>query len=55
MVYEYFTTARKEVERLFTQVYESIDHFTFDDIIFHEDERYLIKMLIDEDYDRFTC
>lgn len=42
MVHEFFTLARKEVERLFTQVYESIDNFVFDDLIFHEDERKLI-------------
>lgn len=37
MVYEYFILARKEVERLFTEVYDSIDKFVFDDMIFHED------------------
>lgn len=55
MVYEYFTAARKEVERLFTQVYESLDHFVFDDLIFHEDEQKLIRRLIDEEYQDFTC
>ena len=35
MVYEYFTNARKEVERLFTEVYDLIDKFVFDDLIFH--------------------
>lgn len=43
MVHEYFIMARKEVERLFTEVYESIDNFVFDDLLFHEDERRLIE------------
>ena len=51
MVYEYFMIARKEVERLFTQVYESIDHFVFDDLIFQEDDRKLIEHLVEEDYE----
>lgn len=55
MVYEYFMIARKEVERLFTQVYESIDHFVFDDLIFQEDDRKLIEQLVEEDYEEFTC
>lgn len=55
MVHEYFHQARKEVERLFTEVYESIDRFVFDDIIFLEDEQRLIQKLIDEEYEDFTC
>jgi hypothetical protein len=55
MVYEYFTIARKEVERLFTQVYDSIDHFVFDDLIFQEDDRKLIELLVEEEYGQFTC
>jgi hypothetical protein len=50
MVYEYFMIARKEVERLFTEVYDSIDHFIFDDLIFQEDDRKLIALLLDEKY-----
>jgi len=43
------------VEKLFTQVYDSIDHFVFDDLIFEKDDRILINLLVEEDYERFTC
>jgi translation initiation factor 2B subunit (eIF-2B alpha/beta/delta family) len=36
-------------------VYDSIDNFVFDDLIFHEDDRRLIEMLKNEEYENFTC
>lgn len=55
MVHEYFTIARKEVERLFTQVYDSLDRFVFDDLIFHEDDKILIDKLKNEEYENMKC
>lgn len=37
------------------KVYDSIDNFVFDDLIFHEDDRRLIEMLKNEEYENFTC
>lgn len=55
MVYEYFVVARAEVEAIFNQVYDSIDNFIFDEVIFHEDDKILIKKLKDQDYNNLAC
>lgn len=55
MISDYFTAARKELQLLYEEIYEAVDYFKFDNIIFREDENLIIQKLIEEDYNNITC
>lgn len=55
LVSDYFTAAKKELEELYNQIYESIDLFKFDNIIFSTDEKVMVEKLVNEEYNELTC
>jgi hypothetical protein len=48
MVTDYFTLAKKELEKLYNSIYEAIDRFKFDAIILHNEEKRIADLLIEE-------
>ena len=50
MISDYFTAAKKELEQLYNEIYQAVDHFKFDNIILREDEMAIVQKLIGEEY-----
>lgn len=42
MISDYFTDAKKCLEDLYNDIYESVDMFKFDNIILREDEKAIV-------------
>ena len=55
MVSDYFVEAKKHLEDLYNDIYESIDYFKFDNIILREDEKAIVEKLVEEDYNSLSC
>lgn len=46
IVAEYFAAIRKELEVLYEEIYQGIDNFKFDNIVFREEENLILQKLI---------
>ena len=46
LVADYFTTAKKELEALFDNIYESINDFKFENIVLNDEELDITQRLI---------
>ena len=55
MVTDYFVLAKKELEKLYNTIYESIDRFKFDTVILHQEEKRVAELLIEERFSEVSC
>ena len=54
-VKEYFKTLRSHIDDLEVEVYNSVDKFKIEDIVFHSDEKRIALLLINEKYQQLKC